>query len=805
VVSLALNDIQGNILRGYGFPFAAYLFFEIPDASSGRRFLGEILEQVTTAEPWAESPGTTTNIALTYEGLRALDADEVVLGELPYAFREPIAVRAQRVLGDTDESRPERWNTGLGTGCAHILVMINGSAGNEQLFEDAVERVVDRAEHHGLRMVHRDDAKALENQREHFGWADGFSQPAIEGGPVPSRPGHGVPQDDGVTWRDLKAGEFIHGYPDEDGHVVSGPAAPLLRNGTYMVYRKLYQDVARFRRELRAEAARYAETAGLHLDEDECYELMAAKVVGRWRDGVAIELTPRRPGARSLDGEAQSMPDNDFRYLDEDRPGRICPTGAHIRRTNPRNGLGGNGQVAKRHRIMRRGMPYGTPLHGDTDDGEHRGLIFICFNADIERQFEVIQAQWCNDGNAFRLGNEKDYLLGDNQGNGTVTIQGDPPHFARAQPLVVLTRGCEYLLMPGISALRDLAAGTRAVPAMRHESVPPNEPEAIARIVQAVVDEFERDYASVRSALRAQHAKAHGCVRAEFVVGPGVPQDLRHGLFAQPGTYAAWMRFSSAPPRPGPDSKRNITHGVAIKVMGVAGQKILPSERHETTQDFLLANSSEFVCRNAADYAVLLPRLFEDKTWKFFIGTYPWKWHVREFVNLVRAIRRKVANPLQTRYWSQTPYALGPHAVKYTLKPHGRRQRTKPASKSANYLEQAMARQLARSGGASFDLMVQLRADPRKMPVEDPTIPWREAAAPFRKVATIHIPAQDFTCRERKSFSEGLTFTPWHSLPDHRPLGGINRVRGAVYNEVSRLRHQKNEMPGREPTEHDAG
>jgi hypothetical protein len=101
--------------------------------------------------------------------------------------------------------------------------------------------------------------------------------------------------------------------------------------------------------------------------------------------------------------------------------------------------------------------------------------------------------------------------------------------------------------------------------------------------------------------------------------------------------------------------------------------------------------------------------------------------------------------------------------------------------------------------------MVQLRADPRKMPVEDPTIPWREAAAPFRKVATIHIPAQDFTCRERKSFSEGLTFTPWHSLPDHRPLGGINRVRGAVYNEVSRLRHQKNEMPGREPTEHDAG
>jgi Dyp-type peroxidase family len=803
VSPLALNDIQGNILRGYGFPFATYLFFESPDASSGRRFLGEIVDEVTTAEPWTEAPATTMNVALTYEGLRALGADEIILDELPYAFREPIAERARRVLGDTDDSGPEKWDAGLGACRAHILVIVNGST--KAPFDDVVEGVLRRAEHHGLHEVHRDDGEVLENQREHFGWADGFSQPSIEGGPVPSRPGHGVPQDDGVTWRDLKAGEFVHGYPDEDGHVVSGPAAPLLRNGTYMVYRKLYQDVARFRGALRAEAARYAETAGLQLDEDELYELMAAKVVGRWRDGVALELAPRRPGAGSLDGEAQSMPDNDFRYLDEDAPGRRCPTGAHIRRTNPRNGLGGDGQVAKRHRIMRRGMPYGPRLDGDTDDGEQRGLIFICFNADIERQFEIIQSQWCNDGNAFRLGNEKDYLLGDNQGNGTVTIQGDPPHYAKAQPLVVLTRGCEYLLMPGISALRDLTVGARAVPALRHESVPQNEPEAIARIVQAVRDTFERDYASVRSALRAQHAKAHGCVRAEFVVGSDVPQDLRHGLFARPGTYAAWIRFSSAPARPGPDSKRNITHGAAIKVMGVAGEKILESQRHETTQDFLLANSSEFVCRNASDYAVLLPRMFENKLWKFFIGTYPWKWHVREFVNVMRAIRRKVSNPLQTRYWSQTPYALGPHAVKYSLKPHGRRKRTRSVPKSANYLEQAMARQLAGSGEASFDFLVQLRGDPRKMPVEDPTIPWREAAAPFRKVATIRIPAQDFTSRERKSFSEGLSFTPWHSLPDHRPLGGINRVRGEVYKEVSKLRREKNDVPQREPTEHDAG
>jgi Dyp-type peroxidase family len=807
VVSLALNDIQGNILRGYGFPCATYLFLTVPDGNSGRRFLGEIVGEVTHAAPWDETPPTTTNVALTHAGLCALGVAETVLRELPGAFSEPIRERARRVLGDTDASAPEGWDEGLGTGRAHILVMVNGSEGNEQPFADAVASVIGRAERHGLQVAHRDDGSALDNQREHFGWADGFGQPSIEGAPVEPRPGQGVPQTDGITWRDLKAGEFVLGYPDEDGHVVEGPSAPLLRNGTYMVYRKLYQDVARFRRELRAEAARYGETVGLQasLDGDQLYELMAAKVVGRWRDGVAIELAPQRPEARSLDKTAESKPDNDFRYLDEDAPGLRCPVGAHIRRTNPRNTLGGDGQISKRHRIIRRGMPYGRPLDGEKDDGRPRGLIFVCFNADIERQFEVIQAQWCNDGNAFRLGDDKDYLLGDNRSNGKVTIQGDPPHFAKAQPLVVLTRGCEYLLMPGISALRDLAEGPRAVPAQRHESVPPGETVAVARIVQVVREEFERQYATVRSALRAQHAKAHGCVRAEFVVGSDVPRDLRYGLFARPGTYAAWIRFSSSAPRPVADTRRNNTHGIAIKVMGVAGEKILASERDEQTQDFLLANSQDFVCRNAADYVVLLPRVFGGQLWKFIFGTYPWKWRVREAMNIMLAVRKGVVNPLQTRYWSQTPYALGPHAVKYSVKPHGRRTDRKPVSESANYLEQAMARQLSTSGDASFDFMVQLRTDPQKMPVEDPTVRWRQAASPFRKVATIRIPPQDFTSKERKNFAESLSFTPWHSLPEHRPLGGINRVRGAVYEEISKLRHEKNDTPHREPTGHDEG
>jgi Dyp-type peroxidase family len=325
---------------------------------------------------------------------------------------------------------------------------------------------------HGVRTVHHQELHALPNRREHFGWADGFGQPAVEGYPpdddeddprpeaggrAPAkRPGQGVPLEDG-SWRDLKAGEFILGHPDEDGQVLAGPATPLLRNGSFMVWRKLRQDVPLFRAGLQEEARRYGRTIGSPLGDDELYEVLAAKLVGRWRDGVAIEVVPERsgPDLRDLGDRADPDPDNDFVYT-SDPDGFTCPRGAHIRRTNPRGVKGWGGTMATRHRIIRRGMPYGPPLEPGDEDEQERGLVFICFNADLERQFEIVQAQWCNDGNAFGLGNDKDYLLGDDQGTAKVTVEGTPPYFARAQPRIVLTRGCEYLLMPGINALRDL-------------------------------------------------------------------------------------------------------------------------------------------------------------------------------------------------------------------------------------------------------------------------------------------------------------------------------------------------------------
>jgi Dyp-type peroxidase family len=264
------------------------------------------------------------------------------------------------------------------------------------------------------------------------------------------------PSGDGTLWSDLKAGEFIHGYPDEDGYVTSNEAASLLRNGSFMVYRKLEQDVAEFRRQLADQAQRYRGWTGSTQDLAMVREQLAAKLAGRWRDGVSVELRPWRtddPG--EIAAGAVKPPSNDFGYA-RDRDGFRCPIGAHVRRVNPRDDDGREGAAAKRHRLIRRGMPYGPPFAAG--DGHERGLIFICFNASIKRQFETVQSQWCMNGNAFGLGLDQDWLLSNGGGTKKATIQGAPPFLADASSPVVIPRGCQYLLMPGIHALRGIAA-----------------------------------------------------------------------------------------------------------------------------------------------------------------------------------------------------------------------------------------------------------------------------------------------------------------------------------------------------------
>lgn len=453
-----LADIQGDILRAYGnaYDCTAYVFVRIDDPERGRAWLSGLLDRVTTAEPWgAGKPNTTLNIAVTSAGLAALGVPEKAIESFSHEFRAGMAARAS-LLGDTGESNPGRWEGGLGSGSAHVLATVNAQT-DDQL-EAALAELRGAVEQAGsLAILYEQHARLLPTAREHFGYADGFAQPAVAGSSDAKKNGGGVPEKEGA-WRALEPGEFILGYGDEDTRedprrrLPSAPDAPLGRSGTYMVWRKLYQDVALFRRTLR-------EAAHLYQDGDE--EKLAAKVVGRWRDGTPLALSPDAPDP---DFRADDPVANDFRYADLDGDGLRCPIGAHIRRSNPRDALGFEGRLTFRHRIIRRGMPYGSPLADDAteDDGQDRGLVFVCFNASISRQFEGIQVQWLNDGNIFHLGHDKDFLMGDAGATGKMTVEGAPPFFLGPQRAFVTMRGGEYLFVPGIAALAAIADGVTA-------------------------------------------------------------------------------------------------------------------------------------------------------------------------------------------------------------------------------------------------------------------------------------------------------------------------------------------------------
>jgi Dyp-type peroxidase family len=440
---LDLANIQGFVVRGYRLPFASYLLAHVRDAALARRWVGDLLDDVLTAAPWSVKPEAGVNVAFSYAGLQALGLPGASLSGFPQEFREGMAALAAG-LGDSGDSAPEHWEPGWLDPGVHAVVMI--SAYSQDALATHDRRIRAAAEAGGLSVVGDQVGAALAGGAEHFGFADGFGQPAIEGAGVPSTPGQGAPTKDG--WRPIRAGEFILGYPDEQGALPAAPAPDQLSvNGSYLVYRKLHQDVAGFRRML-AEAAR-------HYPGGE--ELLAAKLVGRWRDGTPLALSPQRPDP-ALAADAQR--NTAFSYAD-DVQGLRCPIGSHIRRANPRQSLPFDGKLVNRHRIVRRGIPYGPPLpRGAHDDGQDRGVAFMCLQASIARQFEFVQAQWLGDGNAFRLGDDQDVLLGpqDQAGTRKMTIPGQPPFLLGPLSQLVTTRGGEYFFCPGINGLRHLAA-----------------------------------------------------------------------------------------------------------------------------------------------------------------------------------------------------------------------------------------------------------------------------------------------------------------------------------------------------------
>jgi Dyp-type peroxidase family len=442
--TLDLARIQGFVVRGYRLPFAGYLFLHIDDAVNAGTWVAHIAEETLTAAPWSCKPESGVNVAFSFAGLRALGLPDATLAGFPEEFRQGMAARAE-LLGDTGESAPGGWEGGLGTSSVHILLVLSAmSVEALEAHERRLRDVIDRTG--GVSVVHVQLGSALPGGVEHFGYADGFAQPAIEGSGVDPLPGQGAITRGG--WRALRAGEFILGYVDEEGALPPAPPpAALSTNGSYLVYRKLHQNVAGFR-------ARLAESAKAYPGGE---EMLAAKIVGRWRDGTPLDVSPERPDASVATDERLN---NAFHY-GADADGRACPVGAHVRRANPRNSLPFDGKLVNRHRLVRRGIPYGEPLPpGAPDDGRDRGVIFMCLQASIARQFEFVQSQWFNRGNPFGLGEDQDVLLGpqDCVGTAKMTVPGETPFLHGPLERVVTVKGGEYFFVPGTNGLQFMAA-----------------------------------------------------------------------------------------------------------------------------------------------------------------------------------------------------------------------------------------------------------------------------------------------------------------------------------------------------------
>ncbi len=330
----------------------------------------------------------------------------------------------------------------------------------------------------------------------------------------------------------------------------------------------------------------------------------------------------------------------------------------------------------------------------------------------------------------------------------------------------------------------------------------PNESEMIETIAQISEDLIEKDAQQV--AQREQHPKQHGCLWAEFKVEADIPDFLKVGLFQTPTTYPAWVRISSLRQH---DDRKGDAYGLALKLMNVPGEKVLEAEKTATTHDLLFTDHPVFLIRNVVDYVDFFnarhtahgkkpPLKFLFPTW----NPAQWRWQEAKTLfftlGLMKALQ-KIASPLAIRYWSMTPYQLGDKVIKFRVIPAPSNTVPKPTPLTRDYFQESMAAFL-QGQAAEFDFWVQVQSDPQRMPIEDPTVEWKDS--PEYKLATIRIPPQIFTSAAQQTFGEHLSFTPWHCLPEHRPLGSINRVRREVYIRTSRRRHQLNQAVNQEPT-----
>jgi Dyp-type peroxidase family len=478
---LNLEDIQGFILRGYKMPIVRHFLLTVCDPAQARKLLGRLVNgdesdapQITTAEDWhvglqpgpednpadvpRHKPDYCLNVAITWPGLIALGIKDLVPGVSFRSFGAFTAGAAGRaeLVGDIGPSAPQNWIGGFGTGADHVLLTLHAmSPETMATYSDRLSAVF--AEDGAFRQIWRGDGMALTEikdgqpvftSRMHFGYTDGISTPTIRGGPERYSSDHQQPCE---PWLFVLQDEAINYFLPEPRE--------LGLNGSFAVFKIVETDVVGFENHPQSNKDK--------MDP----ELLAAKICGRWRNGVPLELSPDTdspPGGIPLEQL------NNFEYVNADTSGDPkglrCPVGAHIRRVNPRgqpvDGQGQPGGSNNSHRLIRRGMPYG-PVYDPKQpyDGIKRGLLGFFINSSIENQYEFVLRRWVNDAEfagAVRLNpKSKDPMIGIQDPAGSVfEIPQDKGRFQikiTGFSSFITTQASAYCFLPSVTALKFIS------------------------------------------------------------------------------------------------------------------------------------------------------------------------------------------------------------------------------------------------------------------------------------------------------------------------------------------------------------
>jgi hypothetical protein len=333
---------------------------------------------------------------------------------------------------------------------------------------------------------------------------------------------------------------------------------------------------------------------------------------------------------------------------------------------------------------------------------------------------------------------------------------------------------------------------------LAEERALPGEAESLNSVIETFATYMRQNYRPGEYQ-RGGNTKTHGVVRGEFIVRDDVPEHMQHGIFAKPHTYRTWVRFSG----PGPDMPKDIEDvgfvSCAIKLMGVHGAKILEDEKQ--TQDFISVSTPTFVTPDIGANALLQVHMLRG-TPAFYFFTTGFS-HVLDF--FMQALWNETqTSPLEARYWSCVPYLLGEdRAMMYSVRPKKSTRSRIPnlpfGHVPDNYLRDHMVKTLSETD-VEFDFLVQVQTDPHRMPIEDAGVRWPERLSPFVPVATLRLPKQTFDSATQFAFAHNLSYTPWHCLTEHRPLGNQSRARQRMYFELRDLRQRMNGTPHIEPT-----